>query len=328
MDARPLNRLEVLKGIAIVIFMFYHFRVLAMGDPAEGGSYGRAAVGLFFLISGFGLNHSLARRLGTGQPLVSALLIFWRDRAVRVYPQYWMAAALTFLVYGLAYAWWQWLGVDSPYWFISQVLQCYLAAPLLYAVSRSGRTAVRWLPLAVFAGVNAWAYGLHGEVSAQGVPGQLAYQRMLLTHVVLFYLGMLWAQREAGPKRGGAMTGLLLAAGFAALMVACTRPAGAALSVVSALGFLAASFVMFAGFLRLDGLFPGCRLLAFLGTYSLSIYLFEPFYYFALYRLRLLEVHSWTNVPWFLGALPLFVGVCVVIQKAQDAALRKAWPRS
>lgn len=352
MQPRPLNRLEALKGVAIVIFMFYHFRVLAWGDEVAGGAYGRAAVGMFFLISGFGLAHSLARRLDGTPRWISALLVFWRDRAVRIYPQYWVAVALTFVVYNLAYSWWQWLGADSPYWFISQVLQCYLVAPALHVLARSRHWLTRLLPLAVFALANAWAYAAFGGVPDQGLMGQFAYQGALLTHVVLFYFGMLWARHLAArvsagsaaqaagrnapgshspgalpEQRGGPSAGLLMAAGYTAMMVLCVRSPVAWLNIASTMGFLGASFAMFAGFLGLEQLFPGCRVLAFLGKYSLSIYLFEPFFYFCLYRLRLLEIHHWMNVPWYLGTLPLFFCLCVLVQRGQDAVLKRALPR-
>lgn len=341
---RPLNRLEALKGIAIVIFMFYHFRVLVWGDDPAAWAYGRAAVGMFFIISGYGLSHSLSKRLAAGRPLVSTVLTFWRDRAVRLFPQYWSAVALTYLVYGIAYSWWQVLGVDSPYWFISQILQCYLCAPLLHVLSRSRHLAVRLLPLGVFAGANALAYGLLGGVTNTGWQKHLEYQGLLLTHVVLFYLAMLWAKPIAGHKRdaatapqasgssgpcgyrigcGGPFAGVLLVAGYTAMMVVCTRSAVVWLNIASTLSFMGASFVMFAGFLRLERVFPGCGILAFLGKYSLSIYLFEPFFYYVLFRWRRVEVGNVKSIHRYLIMLPLFFGACAIVQSIQNAALKR-----
>jgi len=217
------NRLHVLKGLAILIYLTSHFRAVCWAEDKGVLGYSNAAVGLFFLASGYGLFHSLARRLGEGRTLASWAGRFWRDRLIRLYPQYVLALALMPLLFGKVVAWWQVLGVDSPYWTIGQALQCYAAAPLLFALAHSDSRALRWLPLAGIAVLNALTLSLSGEIDRSGMLNQFVYRNLYGTHLALFHLGMLAAARPSklaarlslagGPALAALWLGALLACG-------------------------------------------------------------------------------------------------------------------
>lgn len=375
------NRLHALKGLAILIYLTSHFRAVCWAEDRGVLGYSNAAVGLFFLASGYGLFHSLARRLGEGASLAAWAGRFWRDRLIRLYPQYVLALALMPLLFGKTVAWWQVLGVDSPYWTIGQALQCYALAPLLFALAHSGSRAVRWLPLAGIVGCNALALALAGEIDRSGMLNQFVYRHLYGTHLALFHLGMLaaarpspWAARLSKAGGLGLATmwlGALLVCGVSLeRMESAVRGAWAGLSgwaeqagmgamawddldtVAAWIAALltgvcvAASCTFFQAYLVLPrmhgtegrgavtlretvrGTLPGSRFLALLGRNSLSIYLFEPVFYLAMFKLSLLEVRRWKSILWFAAMSPVMFAACAGIQRIQGAALRKLTGRA
>lgn len=76
------------------------------------------------------------------------------------------------------------------------------------------------------------------------------------------------------------------------------------------------------------GTLPGSRFLALLGRNSLSIYLFEPVFYLAMFKLSLLEVRRWKSILWFAAMSPVMFAACAGIQRIQGAALRKLTGRA
>ncbi|MFP5221950.1 MAG: acyltransferase family protein [Acidobacteriota bacterium] len=232
------NRLHVLKGLAILIYLSSHFRAVCWAEDKGVLGYSNAAVGLFFLASGYGLFHSLWRRLGEGRTLASWAGRFWRDRLIRLYPQYILALALMPVLFGRAVAWWQVLGVDSPYWTIGQALQCYMVAPVLFAMAQSNSRAVRWMPLAGMAALNGLALSLAGEIDRSGMLNQFVYRNLYGTHLALFHLGMLAAADPPGQTgRTGRVSragGPALAAMWLGALLVCGAPAGRVESAVRA----------------------------------------------------------------------------------------------
>lgn len=185
-DARTPSRtserileLDALRGLAAIAVMFYHFttrydelfgHVTALPAGVPWGSYG---VDLFFMLSGFVILMSLDRQ---NDPLAFA----W-GRLSRLYPTYWVAVVMTFIIatwYGLAGQTVS-LGeavvnltmvqallgvphVDGAYWSLQAELIFYANMLLFYRVggfARPLRGVIPWVTIAnlvQFALHNAW----------------------------------------------------------------------------------------------------------------------------------------------------------------------------
>ena len=126
------EKTSILKAVAILALLVNHY-LNAHVAPGYAG-YANGVIGLFFVLSGYGLSFSLSKMdlHDKGQ-----LKAFYLKRLLRIYPLYWLAllfAALfnqkfysiaTITAFPLHKA-------SGIYWFISSLLQCYLLAPLLY----------------------------------------------------------------------------------------------------------------------------------------------------------------------------------------------------
>lgn len=88
---------------------------------------GGIGVSIFLITSGFGLNESFKK---------SGLSAFWRKRLVRVYLPYFLVA----IVYAVVYRWdaikclMNFSCIQSPYWFVTYILACYVAFWILCVV--------------------------------------------------------------------------------------------------------------------------------------------------------------------------------------------------
>ena len=320
---RTADPLEVIKGLSIMVFMVNHFRIICWGADLNRESYGRAAVGMFFLASGLAIQRSLSRRLPGAPRFFGPIMRFWRDRALRIYPLYLLAMALMPVLFGASLTWWQVLGANSPYWFFNRIAQCYLAAPLLYFAARSRSWNVRLVPVAFYAALNLGLLAGRYDLSSFWL-GQFRYQHLAFTHLLLYYLGMLEAEAGLNWARLAApLGGLGLLAGYVLMLIACGFGSSPWLHGVAVLVYIPASLIFFASFRALKAPMPGGPVLAFLGRYSWPVCLFEPVYYFALFKLKLLQVLAWKGIVRFVALSPLFFLGCAGLQKAQSLVIRQ-----
>lgn len=108
----------VAKGIAILMIMvghcssfWYAGRILT---PCGG-----IGVAIFLIISGYGLNESYKR---------SGLRCFWKKRLGRVYLPYFIVVLLYAIVHqwGIKKCLLNFSCINSPYWFITYIVECYI----------------------------------------------------------------------------------------------------------------------------------------------------------------------------------------------------------
>jgi len=150
--------MDELKGLAIAgVVLFHLFQnypsdalFIELGD-AVGRKIGFAAVSLFFAAAGFNASYSLANRGFFDAPNSPQNWRTWlQRRLLRLYPTYWLAIALSLLLYlfagqlnpslnagnllliAIGFPGYERFKLLNPgFWFFSVILQYYLIAPFL-----------------------------------------------------------------------------------------------------------------------------------------------------------------------------------------------------
>lgn len=111
------NYTTALKGVAILFIMYGHCACFWPGGRLTS-PFGGIGVSLFLILSGYGLNESYLKRGLDG---------FWKKRISKVYIPYIIAAMLPIVFKGqLAKSGGVILCYDSPYWFVTYIIECYI----------------------------------------------------------------------------------------------------------------------------------------------------------------------------------------------------------
>jgi peptidoglycan/LPS O-acetylase OafA/YrhL len=274
-----LVEVDALRGVAALAVVLFHYTTQfgRLFHPAEPTSvafdHGHYGVNLFFIISGFVIFMTLARTRTAGDFIVS--------RLSRLYPAYWLAVVLTFVVthqLGLPgklvsassaaanalmfHGLFRVPHVDGVYWTLEVELLFYAGMLALFALGRLrqvflvaiGLMALRWVywALARWAGID--------------LP-YIAWRLMILAYLPWFVLGLAvytvtQAKADALLRRHA-----LAASAVALLTLAVTEPAPQIALLAIGLGGLV--------LLAAQGRLPVLRLppLVWLGRISYSLYL-------------------------------------------------------
>lgn len=303
-----------------------------------GGGFG---VQLFFALTGYLIYRPFARRdLGRGGPI--SIGTYFRNRAVRILPLYWVAVAvlLTFTENGGTWhQWWRFAlfaqsfsettaqTVNGPMWSLVVELHFYLLLPLLAwglaKVARGRRAVAIWallalaVPSVVFRRVDPdpfviWRFSLPATFYGF-VPG-----------MVLAILQLEWERRPPSRLRGivrSADAWLVASAGLWAL---CCWDYGWADPLTAAAAFLTVGAVVLP-------LTPGplvrlldLRWLALLGVASYSLYIWHVPIIEQLYTRPALD----SFVPLLVVAVPLALLaalVSYVVVERPTLAWRRRW---
>ena len=92
-DTKRVAEIDSIRGIAALMIVFYHYTIRyqklfeSRVTFPEWLCIGRYGIGVFFIISGFGIFYSLEH--------LSSLRSFWEKRFWRLYPTYWLCLFLT-----------------------------------------------------------------------------------------------------------------------------------------------------------------------------------------------------------------------------------------
>jgi peptidoglycan/LPS O-acetylase OafA/YrhL len=116
-DRNRITELDVLRGLAAVTVMIYHYTAVFQYGRDSKFPYGNLAVNLFFMISGFVIFMTLSR--------TRTALDFIVSRFSRLYPVFWAAVLLTQTVIWLAP-----LAVKPVSWRVALTNLTMLAEPL------------------------------------------------------------------------------------------------------------------------------------------------------------------------------------------------------
>lgn len=264
-----------LMGLAMLWVMLFHAYNVSFGLPVLNGlkAFGYLGVDIFIFLSGMGLQVSLSK----GRKLSE----YFRRRALRILPAYWLVVGL----YGLwlrlrgqtrmmTVLWSMstlhyWFHIPNTFnWYISALIAFYLIAPLYAGLLR---LRSKWLLTLT---VSVLSYGLYRMSIVLGV----SYMSDFLFRIPAFALGSLWGNRLAEGKsisKKDAIGWNALAA-VGVILIALTKckviylPACYLFATLLVPGCLLMAWLLS----RLPWKMPG-RLLGLLGECSLEIYLWN-----------------------------------------------------
>ncbi len=269
---------DYLKGLAIFMIMAGHyFKKLVPGQYVIGGN---GFVSIFFVLSGYGLYHSLARQFGKNADL-RGLAMFYLRRAKRLYPLYWISLLLWAKLNVLALPVPVLLATDftdPPFlWFIPAILQCYLLAPFLFLI-------IQRFALPGLGGLAVVLLALGLAAPGLGVPHERVwvYRDLHFNSIIMFLLGMsiplLRAQHflPVGRKWATLFFFLFILIIIQQRFELIALPGGKTLSAL----LLTATVLFFcASFMELQGPAPLEKIFQRLGVYTYSLYVFHPLYF-------------------------------------------------
>ena len=325
MDSRRLT--NYLKGFAIIFVMADHFTgQFLTRDYGWINGYANGFIAIFFLFSGYGLHFSFRKRFRQGLTL-GALGRYFLDRAVRIYPLYWLSLLIApyvfhygdfsilhetggFLIYlGLPF-----LGAPWLYWFMTARFQCYLLAPLFYLVLRR---LPLWLSLAGGALLLLTATPLSLIIPRTQVD-PLEYRYFLGAHLILFALGMTLPAvvSKYGRKVNNAMLAGSLAAFFASVYFTRTESDIFIQSHVVLIPLMVwSAFALGVTWLAIGPALPLQGVFGALGEHTYSLYLFHIPFYVLLADIGLLKNNQLRSVEVIAALLPLFVFLCIRFER-------------
>ena len=128
-----------LKGIAILAVLMNHYLNLNVTGDSRG--FANLWVAIFFIVSGYGISHSLNRLFGDNSYTVRKILVFYYGRATRIFPLFIFALIVESLIRsnGSTVLMIPGIHYSGHYWFIPSLFQCYIFAPVIYFFMRKSR---------------------------------------------------------------------------------------------------------------------------------------------------------------------------------------------
>lgn len=329
---RPrLEQLDGLRGIAALMVVFYHYTAHfghLYGHPTPlpfEFSLGRYGVQLFFIISGFVIFLTLNSTRSFGDFLVS--------RFSRLFPAYWAAVLLTFIVVfsfslpGREVSWGaavlnlsmlqEWIGVepvDGVYWTLTLELSFYgimLALFLLDLLPIIDSIAVFWLAAMLV------SYGLESYANLGLAP--ILKKSLLLEYANLFIAGIMFYKLHEGARTARPVL-ILSAAIFVEYIIHGARPA------------LVCSFFFALFYLAIDGPPPIRNILTrtgflYLGAISYCLYLLhQNIGYVVLRYLYAMQLPPFAVIPIVVAVSIVLAGLLSRwIERPAMKAIRTAW---
>lgn len=311
-----------LKGISIIAVLINHY--LNLNVSGEYGSFASIWIVVFFILSGFGLNFSLRRRLNNGigrQKIVK----FYFDRLISIFPLFLIACVVQFFATEGGVSIWTFFGLtgEEQLWFIPAILQCYLLSPLIYWGKQRSRWVTAVVLLAAFGVTNGVL--LVGLLPADVVDGvefiEAEWRNLYFLYILFFAFGLYMsdylpdvedlAQKEK-PRHPawlwigyltiwGLMIGLKYM-GYFSIIFKFTFHIFP-LIPISLLCYIA---------LRFGLQDKGSR---FIGSISYPIYLFHWSFYVIIGRVGNFPQDSVSELLITLALMPLFILFCIYIDK-------------
>ncbi len=338
------NITNAVRGLAILVVVYAHFASNFAGDFYERWltEYASSFIAVFFVLSGFGAYQSLERRFPPAGDNTRALMKYLFDRAVRVFPLYWLSMLIMPLLVPFPFndilfsfspkALLIWMGIpvarNPELWFVTAIIQCYWAAPLLYLLIR--KVGVRRF-VAGLAGFTAVAMAISAlfylerfdamHLPAIGKPQAFFYKAYFLGNIILFALGMLMvpAAKHLGPYLRKRYMTAVTAVVFVGMVYLLRFPGTvfkySELLLVPVL-YLACTIFCLSVVVNRPRL-PGGTFFSLVGRHSYALYLFHYQFLFGLALIGLIggEEHG-RSAAVAVAAFPILLLACAAIDRA------------
>lgn len=321
-----------LRGMAIITVLLNHYVNYYLSD--QFGGYAYRLVSFFFVLSGFGIYHSLNNAISHGTMNFAELVCYFYKRLIRILPVYWLALLGASFLFPREYPLSEFIifplfrshGVN--YWFVTAIIQCYLAGPLLFLfLKRFGK--VKYIVCLSFLMLLSFIYPLmHFDLSCI----HFVYGNFLLGHIYLFGLGMLIPSllSENNDKYVDKTLAWSLLLVFLMLVFYIHGIKRAHVLTSRSANLLAPFFIISAfGFcLFFIATKPGLlfkRTIVLIGTYSYSLYLLHYLFYRFLYNIEIIKKASVQATVIVIVLFPVFFSICVLIEKSLNFSTRQLW---
>jgi peptidoglycan/LPS O-acetylase OafA/YrhL len=304
-ETRP--TINALKGIAISAVLINHYINRHFSFDATG--FGNLFIALFYMASGYGLHYSLGNYFPDGTTFSKkAMLRFYLDRAVRIYPLFWIAL-LAFQIYSIK----AFLGLNAPgiFWFIPTLLQCYALAPFIFLGIKNNIPVTITITILIFIVINCLPHlGYYtGQLIVQSASiVRMKWAGIYLGYLLMFTFGLLLpcflSTIQVNDHIYTRMLFILhLAATLCFMIWLKCYVSNKVLFVVPS---ILALVLLFIHAIRCVVRF---RFLAYIGSISYSIYLFHIPFYKTIHKIGFAH-NSWIKIAICLALFPLFLYAC------------------
>lgn len=327
-----------LMGVAMLFVLAFH-----VGLPKAELMYplvrcGNIGVDIFLFLSGIGLWYSWTKH--------PSLRHFFKRRYLRVYPVWLIVACLfyipeymqhasklspglTDLIANILVGWSFWRMDDLTFWFVPAIMMLYTIAPAYMALIRRCE-AYRWLPVVFI----VWAVMVYYYPPLHDVVGHI---EIFWSRIPIFLIGINCGQMVQERRSVNFSAWIMILTLFVLSIVMCMKFEeiwrGRFPLFIERMVYIPLTVTTVIMLSRLMCHAPGwlCRGLAFIGTYSLEIYLVH--YEFILRHLRQYKLGFWltfiivilvaTAVSWLLNRA---VAACR-LERLTEKIRNKIWPR-
>lgn len=321
-----------LRGVAIVIVLVNHYVNYYLSD--QFGGYAYRLVSFFFVLSGFGIYHSLDNVIRQGTMNAAQLVYYFYKRFIRILPLYWLSLLGASYLFPNQYPLSEFVifplfrSHGVIYWFVTAILQCYLVGPLLFLfLKRFGKA--KYIICLSFLMLLSFIYPLmHFDLSCI----HFVYGNFLLGHIYLFGLGMLIPSLVSENKDTYADKTLTLSLLLVFVMLVFHLHGIKRADVLTyrTANFLAPFFIISAFgfclfFIATKPRLPFKKIILLLGTYSYSLYLLHYLFYKSLYNIEIIKKASVQGTVTTIVLFPIFLSICVLIEKGLNYSTRQLW---
>ncbi len=287
------------------------------------------AVSIFFVVSGFGIYHTLEKNFTRYGINYRTVFSFFVRRYAKILPIYWLALALYIYIEPEWYSLdgFSLMTIDKLFliplkpapgimWFFTSLFHCYLWAPFLYLVIRKLQPRSFLMTLLgvmmLFLPVSYWFVNLHNEYLPYMY--EYFYRDFFLANILIFALGMLIPPLIAsypGKFRNG-YAALVSLAGYLLFAVLTRFPSDQSFKTIP---FMLFNFSLCLYAVSIRPPLPFSRFVGLLGKYSLTLFLFHSAYFELLKYLGILRIHYLMGALMTLLFFPVFIACCIIIQK-------------
>jgi peptidoglycan/LPS O-acetylase OafA/YrhL len=343
---------DYLRGLAIAVVLVSHYSSTYDEDFYTHylNNYGNAFMAIFFILAGYGAYYSFEKRFAgksTNLRVISRYLI---DRALRIYPLYWLALLMVALVepqnfpvgdLGIVQVLAVATGfpfITTPLWFIPSILQCYIFAPFLYLIFKKiglRRFAYFNLAMLVMIMITSQEYvhllSRFERMTSITIPDPtgVLFRGVFLGNVFLFSVGIMTPMlvRIFG-ERMKSMT-IFFVSAF--LLFACSYILRYDILVfkhdqlLMEVVYYASVFFFILSAVIVNPVLPLMGFVTLMGRYSYSLYLFHILLFHSLMVINLFQEPLPLSMMIVLLSFPILLWMCIVSEKSSRAFRNRLW---